>query len=124
MREFKNSNENGNPAAKKRYASIAATTMGKLEFTGENETDHTPKDESIRIYTGNAFDLTGERHRMDCKLNSKARWVDESFEIKVRNHKTSPAEGRVVQHLYRWNTWGISKRGSRLAATWTPLSAV
>jgi hypothetical protein len=25
--------------------------------------DHTPRDETVRIYTGNAFDLTGERRR-------------------------------------------------------------
>ena len=63
----------------------------------------------IRIYTGNAFDLTGERHRMDYKLNTQARWVDESFEIKVRNHKTTAAEVRIVEHLYRWTNWDISK---------------
>jgi len=38
---------------------------GQLEFTGENEIDHTPKDERIRLYTGNAFDLTGERRRLE-----------------------------------------------------------
>ena len=82
---------------------------GQLEFTGENEIDHTPKDELIRIYTGNAFDLAGGRHRVDYKLNNQARWVDESFEIKVRNHKTTPAEVRIVEHLCRWTNWDISK---------------
>ena len=82
---------------------------GQLEFTGENEIDHTPKDELIRIYTGNAFDLTGERRRVDYKLNQQARWVDESFEIKVRNHKTTPVEVRIVEHLYRWSNWDIAK---------------
>ena len=32
-------------------------TDGHLEFIGENTIDHTPKDETIRIFTGNAFDV-------------------------------------------------------------------
>jgi len=34
---------------------------GQLEFTGENVLDHTPRDEMVRVYSGNAFDLKGER---------------------------------------------------------------
>lgn len=111
MQEFKNSSENhlGMPLPKGRVRFYRRNDDGQLEFTGENEIDHTPKDELIRIYTGNAFDITGERHRADFKLNSTARWVDESFEIKVRNHKSTPVEVRVVEHLYRWSTWDISK---------------
>jgi hypothetical protein len=111
MQEFKNSSENhlGMPLPKGRVRFYRRDDDGQLEFTGENEIDHTPKDERIRIYTGNAFDLTGERRRVDYKLNSQARWVDESFEIKVRNHKTTPVEVRIVEHLYRWTNWDISK---------------
>lgn len=111
MQEFKNSAENhlGMPLPKGRVRFYRRDDDGQLEFTGENEIDHTPKDELIRIYTGNAFDVTGERHRMDYKLNSQARWVDESFEIKVLNHKTTPVEVRIVEHLYRWSNWDISK---------------
>jgi hypothetical protein len=111
MQEFKNSSENhlGMPLPKGRVRFYRCDDDGQLQFSGENEIDHTPKDELIRIYTGNAFDITGERHRVDYKLNSTARWVDESFEIKVRNHKSTPVEVRVVEHLYRWSTWDISK---------------
>jgi len=111
MRELKNSKDNGLgiplPQGKVRF--YRRDDDGQLEFIGENEIDHTPKDELSRIYTGNAFDLTGERHRMDFKLNSTARWVDESFEIKLRNHKAAAAQVRVVEHLYRWSSWDISK---------------
>jgi hypothetical protein len=111
MQEFKNSSENhlGMPLPKGRVRFYRRDDDGQLEFTGENEIDHTPKDEMMRIYTGNAFDLAGERHRVDYKLNNQARWVDESFEIKVRNHKTTPVEVRIVEHLYRWTNWDISK---------------
>jgi hypothetical protein len=111
MQEFKNSAENhlGMPLPKGRVRFYRRDDDGQLEFTGENEIDHTPKDELIRIYTGNAFDLTGERRRVNYKLDQQARWVDESFEIKVRNHKTTPVEVRIVEHLYRWSNWDIAK---------------
>ena len=102
-------NHLGMPLPKGRVRFYRRDDDGQLEFTGENEIDHTPKDELIRIYTGNSFDLTGERHRMDYRLNSSAHWVDESFEIKLRNHKSTPVEVRVVEHLYRWSNWKISK---------------
>ncbi|HJY87299.1 MAG TPA: hypothetical protein VKE24_10725 [Candidatus Acidoferrales bacterium] len=67
MQEFKNSNENhlGIPLPKGRVRFYRRDNDGQLEFTGENEIDHTPKDERIRLYTGNAFDLTGERRRLE-----------------------------------------------------------
>jgi len=35
--------------------------------------------------------------------------VHESFEIKVRNHKSDPVELRFVEHLYRWTNWDLIK---------------
>jgi hypothetical protein len=111
MQEFKNSSENhlGMPLPKGRVRFYRRDDDGQLEFTGENIIDHTPKDELIRIHSGNAFDLTGERRRVDFKQDQRDRWVDESFEIKVRNHKKTPVEVRVVEHLYRWSNWEISR---------------
>jgi hypothetical protein len=111
LQEFKNTEADhlGLPLPKGRVRFYRREQTGQLEFTGENEIDHTPKDELVRIYTGSAFDLTGERHRMDYKLDYNARWVDESFEIKVRNHKNSTVDVRVVEHLYRWTNWEIRK---------------
>jgi len=43
---------------------------GQIEFTGENVIDHTPRDENVRVYTGNAFDMTGERRRTDYRWRS------------------------------------------------------
>jgi hypothetical protein len=35
--------------------------------------------------------------------------VDESFEMRVRNHKTAAVETRIVEHLYRWTNWEIRR---------------
>jgi hypothetical protein len=80
----------------------------QLEFVGENEIDHTPKDETIRLFLGNAFDLVGERTRTNFVVNQKKRTADESFEIKLRNRSQRPATVRVVEHLYRWTGWEIA----------------
>jgi hypothetical protein len=79
--------------------------------------DHTPKDETIRIYTGNAFDLVGERRRTNFKVDSNNHWVDESFEIKLRNHKKEPAEIRVVEHMFRWYNWEITEKSDTFLKT-------
>jgi len=111
MQEFKNSTANhlGMPLPKGRVRFYRRDDDGQLEFTGENDIDHTPKDETVRLYTGSAFDMTGERSRTEYRADFNGRWIDESFEIKVRNHKTVPAEVRIVEHLYRWTSWDIVK---------------
>jgi hypothetical protein len=111
MKEIKNSKENhlGIPLPKGRVRFYRKDDDGQLQFTGENTIDHTPKDELIRVYTGDAFDIVGERRRTDFRLDpSLNRWLDESFEIKLRNRKEKDAvEIRIVEHLYRWNNWEI-----------------
>src|SRR5260370_21197155 len=77
----------------------------QVEFTGENTIDHTPKDETIRIYTGNSFDISGERRRTNYVVEMNKSTATETFEIKVRNNKKEPVEVRVVDHLYRGKNW-------------------
>ncbi len=111
MREFKNTKENqlGLPLPKGLVRFYRQDDDGRLEFTGENVIDHTPKDETLRIYTGNAFDLVGERIRTGFKIDTSKNTIDESVEIKLRNRKDEPVEIRVVEHLYRWYTWEITE---------------
>lgn len=109
MQEFKNSEGNhlGIPLPKGRLRFYRRDTDGHLEFVGENQIDHTPKDETLRIYTGNAFDVVGERKRTNFHVESRERWMDESYEIRVRNHKKDAVGVRVVEHLYRCNNWKL-----------------
>jgi hypothetical protein len=109
MEEFKNADANhlGIPLPKGKLRFYRRDTDGHLEFVGENTIDHTPKDELIRVYTGNAFDVVGERRRTNFRVDSNHNWMEESFEIKVRNHKKEPVEVRVVEHLYRWTNWKL-----------------
>jgi hypothetical protein len=137
-REFTNSAANhlGLPLPKGKLRLYRRNSDGQMEFTGENTIDHTPKDELIRISTGNAFDLVGERKRTEFRVNFSNNvpgidpatglpvsapvttnsipgpWVDETFEITLRNHKQEKVEVRVVEHLYRWSNWQIARESS------------
>jgi hypothetical protein len=112
MREIKNTKGNrlGMPLPAGRTRFYQRDDDGQLEFTGENVIGHTPSDETVRVYTGDAFDLVGERRQTSFKVDTNARWADETFEIKVRNRKKEDAEVRIVEHLYRWHTWEIKEK--------------
>ena len=119
MREFVNSEENhlGTPLPAGRLRFYRQDTDGQLEFTGENDIKHTPRDETIRVYTGDAFDIRGERRRTDYRIDVSRRMLDESFEIKLRNHKKEAVEVRVVEHLYRGTNWEITEKSSAYLKT-------
>ena len=110
MQELKNSEGNhlGIALPKGRLRFYRRDTDGSLQFIGENSIDHTPKDEMIRVYTGNAFDIVGERKRTNFRVESNQHWMDETFEVRVRNHKKESANVRVVEHLYRWTNWKLT----------------
>ena len=112
MEEFKNAEVNhlGIALPKGKLRFYRRDTDGRLEFVGENVIDHTPKDEIIRIFTGNSFDVVGERKRTNYRVDSAHNWMDESFEIRVRNHKKEAVTVRVVEHLYRWTNWKLSEQ--------------
>ena len=112
MEEFKNAEVNhlGIALPKGKLRFYRRDTDGHLEFVGENVIDHTPKDETLRIFTGNSFDVVGERKRTNIHVDSAHNWMDESFEIRVRNHKKEAVTVRVVEHLYRWTNWKLSEQ--------------
>ncbi len=119
MQEFKNSDANhlGMPLPKGRMRFYRRDADGSLQFVGENTIDHTSKDETVKVYLGNAFDITGERTRTDFRSEMQARIIIESYKVVVKNAKDSVASVRVVEHLYRTASWDISKNSSPFSKT-------
>ena len=119
MREFRNAETNhlGMPLPAGKLRFYRRDDGGQLQFVVENTIEHTPKDETIRVTTGNAFDLVGERKQTNFRVDTGDKWMDESFEIKLRNHKKTPVEFRVVEHLYRWNNWEITAHSDEFKKT-------
>jgi hypothetical protein len=101
--------------------------VGDLQFIGEDRIDHTPKDEEVKLYVGNAFDVVAERKRMSMrKITDKIR--EEDFEVSVRNHKDEDIEVRVVERPYGYwtikeETHEFEKKEARRVEFTVPVSA-
>jgi hypothetical protein len=84
-----------------------------FEFVGEDVIQHTPKDEQVTVSLGSAFDIIGERRQSAYNFNLDERWITESFEIKLRNHKSEPVKVIVKENLLRWRNWEITKSSDK-----------
>lgn len=94
-------------------------SKGGVQFAGEDRIAHTPRDETIDLKIGNAFDVAAERKQIDFQKIAQNVYESE-YEITFRNHKTvpvsievnEPAGGtwRVVSSSHEWtktSAWAI-----------------
>ena len=109
MIEFTNGEEQGLglPLPKGTLRVYKNDVDGSTLLVGEDAIDHTPKDEQVRLYVGDAFDIVGERVQTDFQVDYDDDWMEESYEITLRNHKEEDIEVRVVEHMFRWTEWQI-----------------
>lgn len=107
---FKNTKENGMgvplPAGRVRVSKLD-TADDSLEFIGEDRIDHTPKNESVLLKLGSAFDVVGERRQVDFSIDTARKTMTEEIEVKIRNRKDEPVRVIVKENLYRWSNWKI-----------------
>jgi hypothetical protein len=79
-----------------------ADSKGGVQFAGEDRISHTPKDETIKLKIGNAFDVVCERNQTDfVKIASNVYEVQ--YEIVLRNHKSVPITVEVNEPI--GGTW-------------------
>ena len=64
-------------------------SKGRVQFIGEDHINHTPKDETLDLHIGNAFDIVEERKQTDYKTFG-ANTYEMAFEVTLRNHKPEP----------------------------------
>ena len=117
MVELENSEENnmGMPLPKGKVRMYKEDPRGNLQFIGEDLIDHTPKNETIRLYIGEAFDVVAERKRTDYKRIS-THVHEEEYEINVRNHKDEAASVVVTEHM-SYGEWHILTNSHRYEKT-------
>lgn len=89
----------GIPLPKGKIRLFKADSQGRLQFVGEDEIDHTPKDETLKLYVGDSFDVTGERKRTQFRRLGKTE-VEETFEITLKNHRADAITVNVVEYVY------------------------
>jgi len=110
--EFKNSEEKGlgMPLPEGIIRVYKEDKSGAPQFVGEDKIEHTPKDEEVRIYLGNAFDIVAERTRKDYRRITN-RISEEDYEIKIRNHKEKAVVVNVLEHF--WGDWFIKSENMK-----------
>ena len=108
--ENKQANQLGVPLPAGRMRVNQASADGSLEFIGEDVIKHTPRNETVQIKLGNSFDVVGERRQTGFTVDSAGKTIDETFEISVRNRKTSAATVVVREYLYRWSNWKVTAK--------------
>ncbi len=106
--EFLNSKENqlGIPLPAGRVRVFQRDTDGSQEFIGEDNLDHTPRDEKVRVTIGNAFDIAVERAQKDYRQISNSVY-EQDIEVKLRNRKNEAVTVVVVEHS--WGDWSVTK---------------
>lgn len=70
---------------------------GREQFMGEDRMDHTPKDETVRLVVGNAFDVVAERVQTD--FRSFDRVTESAIEVRLRNHKEDAVTVEVEENI-------------------------
>jgi hypothetical protein len=91
-------------------------SKGNILFVGEDRIDHTPKDETLNIHIGNAFDVISERKQTDYKRIDNHSWEME-FEITLRNHKDTPVTIEVNEPIGGdWDMVNSSYKYTKTAA--------
>jgi hypothetical protein len=94
--ENKEANHLGIPLPKGIVRVYKADKSGAKQFIGEDQIDHTPRDEKLRIKMGEAFDVVADRKQMDWKPFGGC--VSESaWEISLRNHKDEDTEVEIYE---------------------------
>lgn len=78
-----------------------------LEFVGEDEIDHTPKDEKLSLYIGDAFDIVAEQTMTDARNGD--RWQTFTRKVEIRNRKDQPVTVFVDKKIPQGRNWKIDK---------------
>jgi hypothetical protein len=79
-----------------------ADSKGGVQFAGEDHIDHTPKDETVKLRIGTAFDVVCERNQVDFEKIAPSTY-EMGYEIVLRNHKPAPITVEVNEPV--GGTW-------------------
>lgn len=107
--KFKNSESNnlGIPLPKGKVRIYKADSEGKLQFLGEDEIQHIPKDEDVFLYVGDAFDIVAEKTEIDRKEDKC--YSEFEYKVDIRNHKKEDIIVSIAEHPCSYCNWEVLK---------------
>jgi hypothetical protein len=90
---------------------------GGTQFIGEDRIVHTPKDETLNLKIGNAFDVVAERNQVDFQKTSTNVYEVE-YAVTLRNRKTTPITVEVNEPIgaASWRMLQSSHKYTKTAA--------
>lgn len=93
-----------------------ADSSGGIQFVGEDRIAHTPKDETLNVKIGDAFDIVCERNQVDFEKIAAGVYEVE-YEVTLRNHKRVPVSVEVNEPIGgSWRMLSSSHAGTKTAA--------
>jgi len=96
----------GMPLPKGTVRVFKQDSSGDAQFIGEDSIDHTPRDEDVRLYIGNAFDIVGETKRTE--YTDLKKGYSASYEVTLKNHKENEDVVVTVPVMVRGD-WRITQ---------------
>ncbi len=76
---------------------------GQAQFVGEDRIDHTPKNETLRLKLGEAFDVTADKTQTDfVKLSGTGPWqyqFETAYRLRLRNAKPEAVTVKVREPI-------------------------
>ena len=76
----------------------AHDSTGAPQFVGEDRMDHTPKNETVKLHLGEAFDITSERTQTAFRRIAK-NVVESSWRLELRNAKDEAVTVKVLEPM-------------------------
>jgi len=105
--KFKNAEENnlGMPLPKGIIRLYKRDDASKLQFIGEDNIEHTPKDEDVTLKVGEAFDVVAERKQIDYRQLT-TRLHETEWEVTLKNHKEEDIVVTLIEPVY--GNWRVT----------------
>ena len=93
-------------------------SQGNAQFIGEDHIDHTPKNETVKLKLGNAFDVTASKKQTDFKNLSKANKqtvYESAYEIVLKNAKKERVTVTVQENISGdWKIVSENQKSSKI----------
>ena len=112
--EFVNDKKSGlgMPLPKGKFKVYQRDKSGSVQLLGEDQIDHTPRNERVSLVMGRSFDVVASRKRTSFNW-IKSNSARESFEIEVRNRSAMPESVEVLERHY--GDWTITSKSQEFA---------
>lgn len=116
--EFVNSKENnlGMPLPQGKVKVYQRDKSGSVQMLGEDNIEHTPKDERLSLFVGRSFDVVASRKRTNYRRINNTTF-EQTFEIEVRNRKETAETVYVLErHFFDWRVTNETMKSEKMDA--------